>query len=441
MKKNNYLVKVSVLTIALLTTVVSIVSAQVLDDIQSKFNSYAQNTLPEKLYVHTDKDFYLAGELLWFKIYDINAADNKPLDAAKVAYAEILDKDNNPILQAKIAMDKGSGNGSFYLPVSAVSGSYKIRAYTNWMKNFSPDRYFEKNITLVNSLKEIRLQTKEPIPEYDVQFFPEGGSLVNGLTSKIAYRVVGNDGKGVNFTGAIVNKSNDTIARFKPHQFGIGIFMLKPDASNTYRAVLKFKGNRTTIAPLPAIAASGYVMQLTDNGAELKITVNSSAANNGSVYLIAHTRQNIAIAKTLNLTNGEASFLIDKNKLGEGISHITVFNNEKQPVCERLYSKRPGQRLTIDAAPDKPEYTSRKKVDISVLTRNTMERTDMSVAVYRLDSLENSNPESIYTYIWLTSELRGNIESPGYYLNAGDDEALDNLMLTHGWRKYNWDDI
>jgi len=441
MKKNNYLVKVSALTIALLTTVVSIVSAQVLDDIQSKFNNYAQNTLQEKLYVHTDKDFYLAGELLWFKIYDINAADNKPLDAAKVAYAEILDRDNNPILQAKIAMDNGSGNGSFYLPVSAVSGSYKIRAYTNWMKNFSADKYFEKNITLVNSLKEIALQTKEPTPEYDVQFFPEGGSLVNGLTGKVAYRVVGNDGKGVDFTGAIVNKTNDTIARFKPHQFGMGTFMLKPDASNTYRAVLKFKGNKTITAPLPPIAVSGYVMQLTDNGAELKITVNSSAANNSSVYLVAHTRQNIAVAKTLTLINGEASFLIDKNQLGEGISHITLFNNEKQPVCERLYSKHSGQKLTIEAATDKPEYTSRKKVAVSILTKNTIEPTDMSVAVYRLDSLENSNPESIYTYTWLTSELRGNIESPDYYLNAGDNEALDNLMLTHGWSKYNWDDI
>jgi hypothetical protein len=442
MKNGNYPVKILVLITALLAVFVSKVSAQVLDDIQTRFNSYAQNALQEKLYVHTDKDFYFAGELLWFKIYDINGADNKPMDAAKVAYAEILDKDNNPILQAKISMDKGTGNGSFYLPVSANSGGYKLRAYTNWMKNFGPDKYFEKNITIVNSLREITLQTVAPAPDYDVQFFPEGGSLVNGISSKVAYRVVGSDGKGVDFTGAIVNGNNDTVARFKPHKFGIGSFVLKPDASNTYRAVLKFKGNKTTTTPLPAIANAGYVIQLADAGAgQLKITVNSTI-NAGNIYLVAHNRQNIAAAKMLTLANGEASFLIDKNKLDEGVSHITLFNDDKQPVCERLYIKRPvAQKLAIEAAADKPEYTSRKKVDVAVLAKNVTEPVNISVAVYRLDSLETTNSESIYTYIWLTSELKGNVESPDYYLNSDDDEALDNLMLTHGWSKYNWDDI
>jgi len=438
MKKNTYVLKFAALTLMLLTGVIANVSAQVLDDIQNRFNYYTQNIVQEKLYMHTDKDFYFAGELLWFKIYDINAADNKLMDAGKIVYAEVLDKDNNPVLQAKIAMDKGIGNGSFYLPVSANSGNYKIRAYTNYMRNFSPDKYFEKNITIVNSLRAINLQTNEVAANYDVQFFPEGGSLVNGLNSKVAYRVVGSDGRGVDFTGAVVNRNNDTVARFKPHKFGIGTFMLKPDASNTYRAVLKFKDNKTTTTPLPATAAAGYVMQVADADAgQLKITVNAAALS-GTVYLVAHTPLNIEVAKALDIVNGEASFLVDKSKLGDGVSHFTLFNNDKQPVCERLYIKRPvSQKLTIQAAADKPEYASRKKVDVSINT----EPANMSVAVYRLDSLETANPESMYTYLWLTSELKGNVESPDYYLNSNDDEALDNLMLTHGWSKYNWDDI
>jgi hypothetical protein len=445
MKKNYNLISAYIITI--LIAVCTTASAQVLDDIQSKFTSYQNNILQEKLYVHTDRDFYIAGELLWFKIYDINAVTNKSLTASKVAYAEVLDKDNNAILQAKIDLDKSTGNGSFYLPVSAITGNYKVRAYTSWMKNFSPDKYFEKNITIVNSLKEITLQTNNAAnADYDIQFFPEGGNLVNGLTNKIAYRVTGSDGKGIEFTGAIVNRNNDTIVRFKPHKFGIGTFMLKPDAANTYKAVLKINGKSIT-AVLPAIASEGYVMQLTDADADqLKVTVNTTVANAGNLYLIAHTRQNIAVAKMLTIAKNEASFLIDKNKLGDGISHLTIFNDNKQPVCERLYSKRPAasQKLTIEAFADKAEYTSRKKVAISVLTKGIIgnaEAADMSVSVYRLDSLQNLNSESIYTYLWLTSELKGNIESPDYYLNNNDDEALDNLMLTHGWSKYNWDDI
>jgi hypothetical protein len=418
-------------------------AAQVLDDIQNKFITYNQNTYQEKLFVHTDKSFYLAGEMLWFKLYNVSEAHNKLVSASKVAYVEILDKDNNPIMQAKVELNEATGNGSFYIPVSANSGNYKLRAYTNWMKNFGAEKYFEKAITIVNSLKEITLQNSQPIAaDLDVQFFPEGGNLVSKLTNKIAYRVVGANGKGVEFTGAIINQRNDTITRFKPYKFGIGTFTLKPDDGNIYTAVLKINGKIIT-KPLPQPAASGYAMQLTDNGSQIKISVNSTTNTTGVIYLVTHNRQTLTGAKTINLVNGEGSFLVDKKSLNEGVSHFTIFNSDKQPVCERLYMVRPTQKLAIEATADMSIYASRKNVAVAIQTKDNSkpEAADLSMAVYRLDSLETASPESIYTYIWLTSELKGNIESAEYYLNSTDNEALDNLMLTHGWSKYKWADV
>src|SRR4051812_43126060 len=154
--KNRYFPFKTVALAAVIGTIIGTgATAQGLNDIQQKFNTYSQNTLQEKQFVHTDKNFYLAGEIVWFKIYNISEAQNKLVDVSKVAYVEIIDKGNSPILQAKINLQNGTGNGSFYIPVSAASGTYKLRAYTNWMKNFSADKYFEKNITIVNSQKEI----------------------------------------------------------------------------------------------------------------------------------------------------------------------------------------------------------------------------------------------------------------------------------------------
>ncbi len=133
------------------------------------------NSHQEKMYVHTDKNFYLAGELLWFKIYNVDGAQYQPADLSKIAYVEILDKDNKPVMQAKIALSNGKGNGSFYLPVSVNSGNYKLRAYTNWMKNFTAASYFEKPLTIVNTLKTLAT----PAVEHDnsnnttLHFFPE----------------------------------------------------------------------------------------------------------------------------------------------------------------------------------------------------------------------------------------------------------------------------
>jgi hypothetical protein len=117
------------------------------------FNDYKESTIQEKIYVHTDKNFYLTGEIIWFKLYNTDATFNKPLDISSVAYVEILDSLNKPVQQTKIGLKKGEGNGSFYLPPGIASGNYKLRAYTNWMKNFDAAYFFEKNITIVNLQK------------------------------------------------------------------------------------------------------------------------------------------------------------------------------------------------------------------------------------------------------------------------------------------------
>jgi hypothetical protein len=147
-----------------------------------------------------------------------------------------------------------------------------------------------------------------------------------------------------------------------------------------------------------------------------------------------------------DLQNGQAIFLVDKKILGDGISHMTVFNSTKQPVCERLYFKRPDKPLIITAQPEHGQYASRSKVNIPVLTKSKTGKSvaaDVSIAVYLLDSLQKAPEENIFNYLWLSSDLQGRIESPGYYFSKDEDVALalDNLMLTHGWRKFRWENV
>ena len=152
-----------------------------LDAVTQSFNDYNKNNLQEKLFVHTGKSFYMTGEILWFKVYATDASLNQPLDLSKLCYLELLNKEHKPVLQAKIAMTDGSGNGSFQLPYSVNSGNYMLRAYTNWMKNAGADLFFEKNITIVNALRKPDWHGADVPVDYDVQFFSDGGNLVNDL--------------------------------------------------------------------------------------------------------------------------------------------------------------------------------------------------------------------------------------------------------------------
>src|SRR6185369_11103878 len=128
-------------------------------------------------------------------------------------------------------------NGSFYLPSSINSGNYVIRAYTNWMKNFDPDFYFEKNVTIVNSLKTLGTRSDTAVA-YQVRFFPEGGNLVRNIESKVAFRVTNQFAKGINFSGMLITENNDTVLSFRPGKFGMGNFTFTPSGNHTYKAVI-----------------------------------------------------------------------------------------------------------------------------------------------------------------------------------------------------------
>ena len=415
--------------------------------IVQSFDAYRRQTLSEKLFVHTDQTVYLTGETLWFRIYYVDGTFHQPLDLSKVAYVEVLDGAGKAVLQTKVALTTAGGNGTFFLPSSVNSGTYRLRAYTSWMKNAGADYFFEKKLTLINSFRRLGLpQLREPA-DYTVGLFPEGGNLVQGITGKLAFRVTDKEGRGVAVRGWLVRGQQDTLVRFRSHQFGIGHFVFTPSDTAGYRVVLMDSAGRSVTRSLPPIRARGYAMRLEETGGDqLKITVSTTVAAPSVVYLLAHTRQVIGKAEARPI-QGETAFLVDKKALGEGVSHLTIFDAERRPVCERLYFKRPVHPLAITLKTDRPEYASRTKVTLDATVQASaaiVSQASLSMAVYRLDSLAPVNSGTILSYLWMTSDLPEPIESPEYYWQTETPEvrqATDNLMLTHGWRRFRWDEV
>jgi hypothetical protein len=417
--------------------------APLLDSLRDKFNDYRTKTPQEKIYLHLDRTFLLTGEILWFKVYAVDGSLHNPVSPSKVVYVEILDKNNAAVLQAKIGMQAGTGHGSFFLNASLNSGTYQVRAYTNWMKNFSPDFYFHQTITIVNPFIEPVVEKTSPNTRYNAVFFPEGGNLVTGITSKVAFKVTDDAGESVRCTGAVINQQNDTIVQFKTLRNGIGNFYFRPSADQSYKAVIKCNGHTST-HKLPAAYAQGMVMQVSDSAEYIKVKVNSNTAST-YLYLFIHTRQMVTHAAVETLHNNSTQVLIRKNVLADGISHITLFDGDLRPVCERLYFKYPDTKLVIDAKQDQPGYGMRSKVSIDLFTNvnGLPNRANLSVSVHKIDSIPVPAQQGISNFLWLTSDLTGTVDSLAYYF--GDDKnskiATDNLLLTHGWRRFKWEDV
>lgn len=414
--------------------------------IHQQFETYNNNNYQEKVFLHTDKTVYATGEVLWFKTYIVSAGTNRLSSLSKICYVEIISADRKPILQGKIDIDSGKGNGSFQIPSSIRTGNYLIRAYTNWMKNFDPQFYFEQTISIINPNKGPENNKNDSAAADNIQFFPEGGNLVYALKNTVAYKITNAYGKGLQAKGFIVTEKNDTVVTFDTEHFGMGTFSFTPVKGNTYHAIIKLN-NTTFTKDLPEIYNNGWVLHVKDEGNTLSVNISCTIETEHNVFLFAQTRHAIKFAKMQSINNGNASITLNKSELGEGISQLTVFNEEKQPVCERLYFKKPTNVLQIKLDNIQPQYQPRNKVDINVIANETngnSTNADISVSVYLTDSLQPEQKTNLLNYLWLTSDLKGVIESPNYYFeNSGAevDKAIDNLMLTQGWRRFKWEDV
>jgi hypothetical protein len=416
-------------------------------DIPIAFDKYRSQYIQEKLYVHTDKDTYVSREILWFRIYYVDAFYNRPASISKIAYIEILDKNNRPLLQQKASLKPGESNGSFIIPVNIPSGMYHLRAYTSWMKNVPADYYFEKTIRIINPWNLQQDSADSKTKRFDIQFFPEGGNLVENIKTKVAFRITNEFGKGLDCEGMILNSVADTILKFHPLNFGLGNFEFTPVAGKHYTAIIHFPNGERVIKELPLAYTNGFVMNLSAmDDKRIAIKIKSTPDLDRQEYSVfIHGSHSCLPVTHEKLNDGQAMVLIDPKDLEDGISRITLFNSMDQPVCERLYFKYPEKKLLINASAN-PEYETREKIDLNLNVTDQSgnpKDADMSLAVYRLDSLQHVDETNIKDYLYLTSEL-GPVESPAFYFR--DDSIsrhvdMDNLMMTNGWRRFMWKDI
>lgn len=412
------------------------------DTLTRKFKAHRSETLQEKIYAHIDRTSYLTGETLWFSLYYVDGSFHHPLDVSKVAYVEVVDKNNESVVQGKVELKDGKGSGSLFIPASLVSGNYIFRVYTHWMKNFAPEFYFHQPVSIINPFIKTELAEVKPSkPSIDAQFFPEGGYAVEGIKTKIAFRVTDETGRGVSFTGAVINSKNDVVTLFNPQKHGIGHFYFLPEAGEHYKVVIEDAKGNPEEYPFVEIKKSGYVMSVSDKGDHITVDVEATASIAPLVYVFAHTRQMIIKAEGKVLIDKKIRFSVSKNELPDGITHITLFNQELQPMCERLFFKQPARHLRINIESAQKVYKPRDPVQLFLKTNLT---TNASVSVYRTDSIPSPVLQNISEYLWLSSDLKGTIESPEYYFSSTDSTvsvALDNLMLTQGWRRFTWNDI
>ncbi|MBS1975666.1 MAG: hypothetical protein JST13_15065, partial [Bacteroidetes bacterium] len=344
----------------------------------NKLKAYLSTFICEKAYLQFNKPYYIAGDTIYFKSYVTEGEKHQLSDLSKVLYVELINQGNLIIQSIKLQLDSGISWGDFVLEDSLPAGTYRIRAYTRWMLNNNMNGLFEKPIS-IGALREKRImknnifQHTNIVNKIDIQFFPEGGELVEDIRQKIAFKVINESGLGISVKGILLNNDNDTICSFQTEHNGMGYFYLLPLNGKTYKAIIIAEDGSRTMVYLPKPTISGIVLHIdNDSASRAFVTITSNKSyyklnRDRNFFLIIYSGGKV-VALTINLDSTIINFAIVKQKFQTGIAVITLFSPEGEPLCERLLFIKKNDQLALNIETDKAQYSKRDKVIVRLKT-------------------------------------------------------------------------
>jgi hypothetical protein len=439
----------ALILLILFTTALSLQPENLSERIGNTLKKYTEQFPQEKIYIHTDRSYYLAGETIWMKAYLAAGTVHQASTISNTVYIELLNDKNETVRQFMLHSENGSAHGEMEIPADLKSGNYVLRAYTNWMRNFNQQFFYTQEIKIWNLDSSVnRVEKNEP--KIDIQFFAEGGHLVAGMKTNVAFKAIGQDGLGKEVKGKIFSDKGSEVTTFASTHLGMGVVSFIPEKNTRYFGVLDSQVD--TKFSLPAVEVEGVAISVTNNENQdeviIKVQISESIARPQTFTLSAHQRGDPSFMAQFTQANVIYFVKIPKNKLPHGLSHLTLFDSNAMPLCERLIFIDNAEQLQINISGLKESYQPREKVELQIETKN--EKGEAVPAQLSLSALNMNEvaidpyDKNINNYLLLTSDLKGHIESPDYYFdtkNADRYAKLNLLLLTQGWSRFDWNKI
>ena len=430
----------------------------IFEQYMNQAQTFADNYPREKAYLHFDNTSYYVGDTIWFKAYVTLAEKQVFSSISRPLYVELVDQAGHVTDKQIIKLSQGEGSGQFVLPQSMLSGYYEVRAYTRWMLAFSDPQYFsrtlpiyqlshsdqlERSISTYELSPSMEKRPEETREKLSLRFFPEGGQLVEGVTSQVAFKAESKNEGNIQLSGTLYTKEGQEITSFETLHDGMGAFEYTPSALPAI-AKVNFQGKQYEFT-LPKALPSGYILKVDNNAGAISVTVSCNAATpqDTLAVFISHQGRPHAYQLIHCQANEPQQFTVLSRKLPAGVLQISLLNRAGNTLCDRFVFASPRAPLQISPKGLKEIYAPYAPIRCELQLNNAIGEPmpgKLSVSIrdaVRSDYMEYDN--NIFTDLLLTSDLKGYIHQPGYYFTESSlrkQKELDILLMVHGWRKY-----
>ena len=407
-------------------------------------------TAQDFVYILPSKEIAETSEDLWFKAYLMDRQTFALSDKSQTLYLQIRTASDSVVWSEKYPLVGGRGTGHIYVGDDWPQGNYYLEGYAK--SSFTADStqaIRPRRIRVVEQVGQMDEVSAQAVKDDSVQkittqhrfdLFPEGGSLIYGVNSVVAFKATYGNNVPEEVSGKVL-EDGEQIAEIQCVHDGMGSFAVTPQLGKKYEVVLD--NGRTY--PFPEIERSGLSLRVTRNnssGITLLVSASDSVSHS---FTIASKLNGLDCGNAQGTVRGRQVVRLPLELFPfQGIAEITLQNADGQPVAERLVYVNPEQNLKVSATTDEERYHCRDvgKVRLQVTdTAGQPVKAELAVSIFDKAYLYLPGHENILSHSHLSEQIRGNIFNPTYYFDTQNDnrlEALDLLLMTQGWRRYVW---
>ncbi len=417
-------------------------SRVVAQEIDSIMDAHANIFPKEKMHIHFDKQLYNKEETIWYKLYLL--AEYMPSPLSKNVYVNWYDTEGKMLRQTVAPLFQATAKGSFDIPTDYKGEFVRVKAYTSWMLNDDTSFIYQRDIPINKGIPVAKIK---PVRKTRLELFPEGGNLVYGIDEKIAFKASDQQGRPVMVKAQLMNQKNQVLDTLRVKHDGMGFFFLKPLPEEQYRVDWIDEYGMKGSTQLTGIQKEGLSLSITGTNDKALIQVERTAKvpeNMQQLYLLVHMNERPVYKLRLNMTAKTViNTAVPIEELQTGILQFSLFTNDWIPLEERiLFVNNRMHEFNSKINPGIVSLEKRGKNILEILVSDTA-AANMSISITDAE-LSGEEQHTIFSDFLISHQLRGYIHNPAYYLKSDADTItarLDLVMLTNGWRRFDWDKL
>lgn len=427
--------------ISFLLVLITLGHLQAQDKAEKALEVFSEKYPQEKIHLVFNKKSYIAGENLWFKSFVFDGYELSPVSTS--LFVELYDSNKVQISKKILPLVNGQGNGNIMLPESLKEGIYYVRAYTTWMANFNEDFQTLRPIIVYNPSSPQKL-VPDDHTKWTASAYPESGTFIDGIATKFAVRLQSKGLTPSDWSGYVVDteKPDVKITSFKGFDQNVGAFSLTPKTGKKYRLIVNDTKGNQQILDLPNVSDTGIHLQVTSTNEAVKFSLQSKNIAPGTVYKVIAAMSNQLVFKVKSGKILEQTYSIPTNQLINGILQFTVFDEKENVLAQRLCFVQPDQLKIRKPALQSLSLNEAPRASNSFTVTQNSDDEGYAVLVLDGNSESSEDENSLLSTLWLTGDIRSKIYTPAQYFAPNhNSEALDALLLTETWKRFDWKTI